>query len=76
MESNRQLVPAGEAGESRKAHNWIARWVGAGRSARSVRGILSALQDAIIRAAAGAARTSARLGSVSGQIGRSNEALG
>jgi methyl-accepting chemotaxis protein len=40
-----------------------------------MRGILAALQDAITRAAAGAARTSTRLGSVSSQIQRSNETL-
>src|SRR5207244_3434736 len=41
----------------------------------AIRAILSALQEAITGAAAGAARTSARLGSVSAQIKRSNAAL-
>ena len=40
-----------------------------------MRDILASLQDAITRAAVGAARTSTRLGSVSSQIKRSNAAL-
>jgi methyl-accepting chemotaxis protein len=41
----------------------------------SVRGTLSALQDAVTRASVGAARTSMRLGSVTQQIKRINSAL-
>ena len=40
-----------------------------------MRAILVALQDAITRTAVGAARTSIRLGSITGQIQRTNEAL-
>ena len=40
-----------------------------------VRAMLTALQDAITRTAVGAARTSLRLGSITGQIQRTNEAL-
>jgi len=40
-----------------------------------MRAVLASLQDAITRAAVGAARTSTRLGSVSAQLKRSNSAL-
>ena len=40
-----------------------------------IRPLLTSLQEAITRTAAGAARTSARLGSITGQIQRANEAL-
>ena len=43
--------------------------------ASSVRSILTSLQDAVTRAAIGAARTSMRLASITGQIERTNQAL-
>jgi len=55
------------------ARRWLPRWA-AGASA-SIRAVLVSLQDAITRAAVGAARTSTRLGSVSAQIRRSNDAV-
>jgi methyl-accepting chemotaxis protein len=52
---------------------WFARWRDG--AAGSIRAMLVALQDAITRAAVGAARTSTRLGSVTAQIRRSTEAV-
>ncbi|MBV8031904.1 MAG: hypothetical protein JO035_10395 [Betaproteobacteria bacterium] len=76
MESKGEIVPRAPSAPALRS-GWLARLTGASAgSATSVRAILSALQDAITRAAAGAARTSTRLGSVSSQIKRSNEALG
>jgi methyl-accepting chemotaxis protein len=51
---------------------WKASTVSA---SASVRAMLMALQDAVTRAAVGAARTSMRLGSITGQIQRTNDAL-
>src|SRR5688572_10552051 len=53
--------------------NMLVRW--RSRAADSIRSVLMSLQDAITRAAVGAARTSTRLGSVSAQIRRSNDAV-
>jgi methyl-accepting chemotaxis protein len=53
----------------------MARLRGRRREASSSGSIFVALEGAIARAAAGAARTSLRLGSVSGQLGRTREAL-
>src|SRR5689334_25158550 len=55
---------------------WLDRFRGTGSgSGVSMREMFSALESAIARTAAGAARTSMRLGSVSGQLGRTREAL-
>lgn len=55
---------------------WIDRLRGAGSGTRvSARDMFAALEAAIARTAAGAARTSMRLGSVSAQLGRTREAL-
>src|SRR5262245_54977010 len=53
---------------------WLARFSGATLSGR-MRAMLVALQEAVTRAAAGAARTSMRLSSMSKQIKRSSAAL-
>ena len=54
----------------------LGRWLSRiAHGSSSMRAILVSLQDAITRAAVGAARTSTRLGSVSAQIKRSNAAL-
>lgn len=53
----------------------ISRIWRATTEAAGIRPLLTALQDAITRTAAGAARTSLRLGSITGQIQRTNEAL-
>src|SRR3954470_7444759 len=78
MESKGHLVPAAQPRAPLPAKGgWLSRLLGStSGTPTSIRHVLSALQDAITRAAAGAARTSTRLGSVSGQIKRSNEALG
>jgi methyl-accepting chemotaxis protein len=52
---------------------WLSRW--RGRTAGPVRAMLVSLQDAITRAAVGAARTSTRLGSMSAQLRRSSQAV-
>ncbi len=72
-----QLVPRAEEPRTQVAPGWLARFAAAtGSASGSMRAVLSALQEAITRAAAGAARTSTRLGSVSSQIQRSNATLG
>ena len=53
----------------------LARLWGTARESAPVRAMLVALQDAITRTAVGAARTSIRLGSITGQIQRTNDAL-
>src|SRR5436853_5179755 len=77
MESKGQLVPRPQQPAGVRAPvSWLARLAAAtGGASSSMRAILTSLQEAITRAAAGAARTSTRLGSVSSQIKRSNEAL-
>ena len=57
------------------APGWFARLTTGAKKATGVRAVFGALQDAIARTAAGAARTSMRLGSVTAQIRRTNEAL-
>ncbi|HWA38512.1 MAG TPA: methyl-accepting chemotaxis protein [Burkholderiales bacterium] len=52
---------------------WLSRWRGSGSG--PVRAMLVSLQDAITRAAVGAARTSTRLASMSAQLRRSSQAV-
>lgn len=54
---------------------WWRRVLRKGASHGGVAAMLMALQDAVTRAAVGAARTSMRLGSITGQIDRTNQAL-
>jgi methyl-accepting chemotaxis protein len=54
---------------------WWRKVGGIGAGNGGVRSILAALETAVARAAAGAARTSMRLGSVSSQLARTREAL-
>ena len=54
---------------------WLRRLGGGGGRGGSVSALFAALEVAVARAAAGAARTSMRLGSVSAQLGRTREGL-
>jgi methyl-accepting chemotaxis protein len=55
---------------------WAAQLGSGARSSAPIHAMLRGLQNAIARAAVGAARTATRLGSVSAQIKRSNAAVG
>lgn len=76
MERNNPLVPSAPAPVVARPR-LLARVLSVARmGSAAMRAVLASLQDSIVRAAAGAAKTSARLGSVAGQIQRSNAALG
>jgi methyl-accepting chemotaxis protein len=61
--------------EEEAAVSWIKALARPRAGGTGLRAVFAALETAIARTAAGAARTSLRLGSMSGQLGRAREAL-